>query len=371
MKHQHSSCKPDLKTFFSLCVAAVITLIFFNSSIDEDNSFDFSNNLGLKILIAILSLLTGWNGYHELKDHLGGHHHTHATDDKDNSSSKSLLNTDTTSDEENPKEENPETALQPSIGKGASYGATQDRHLITAPKPQLKSPYRLLFKIGASGTTALFMVAAGYGLFTQSVALTGSLPNIDSPTQNGLAVIPTFFLVFRFMAIPFKHTITTIWGGHKEFTQQVTGSKEPALSNSYFYRFLQTLPGRGVAFLVLCGMHLTESLLLSNEVQDNIFYIASIIGLTAPQAFAHLNHLDFSANAYDAWKKRDLCPKITTAITGILSGFAHASSGILGSIYFWPQASDGVKVALTLSSLGEGLIGAVEHHQHAGRSLES
>jgi hypothetical protein len=340
-KHSHSHSHSNKKTCIigtGLSVAIASFLVFYNSAVDDDNpseNFNFEIGTELKIALMILSAAVGFNEFFEMIDHIG-HNHSHAK----------LLPTDTSSDETYTP-----SYQSPTVDEYANAS-------VAAKNKHLKKSGKIVITTAA----APLLLAAFYGLFTQGVSLMDAFKISDDFPKYFGAAVTTFILGARFVAIPVAHTIKNIWGGHAEFTRRVTGSREPVV-------FLSTWKTRLPVFLLFCGTHLAESLLLSNAVGPSWIFIPSVIGLTASRAIAHLDHASALPNAYVAWQQRSPCARTLTAFTGVISGGAHAASGILGTIYFWNKANTWEKMGMIASDLIEGFTGALEHQQHGGQHM--
>ena len=317
--------KKSLHYTIATFVAITSALIFYNSSVDDD---PFHVDSALKILMAIFSGLLGMNELIEMIDHTHPHQHHHE---------EAELLGDRNSQDYN------------SIENGEP---TEQGNKLLGKEIMTKSVITL--------STFPFLAAALYGLYTQSESLIETFGVDDDRLIKTLALIPTFPLAARFGAIPVAHTYKNIWGGREAFTKLVTGAEGPISQFSpYWLRY--------VIFLTLCGTHLLEGFLLSNEIDQGWIQVLSVLGLTMSRAVAHLDHIDAMPNAFRQWLTYNVKTRCITSITGFFSGVVHASPAVISTLYFW-DAMVPVLRALMMLAIGiEAFTGGLEHQQHGGR----
>ena len=309
--------------FLAFLVMGVTTLIFFNSSLDnetDERKFNFTIKTLEKVILLIIANLVGWNEFFEMIDHIP----RHKTPQKD-------------------------TFLSSDQGQMSAW--------TPAPKTCLRHITEFMLKIIVTLLSIPFLLAAMYGLFTQGESLIASFGISTGVKNKILALIPSLVLGTRFVTIPVVHTMKNIWGGHFEYTALVTGAGEPVKTN---------LKIRVLIFLLYCGTHLAESFLLSESIDQDWLRIMSIVGLTTSRSIAHLDHTDALPNAFRQWRSQPCSHRLLTSLTGFFSGAAHASPGVLGAYHYWSTHII-FNILMTLSACIEFFTGGLEHLQHGAR----
>lgn len=315
-------------------VMSAITLILFNSSLDNDTTkekFNFSQGTSIKILLFTLAFLAGLNEFFEIIDHM-------------------LI---------------PDSKSGDARKRGAKLEISHDTSICQD---------RIKFICRATTTTFLspMMLSAGYAIFTQSIALTHSF-GISSPLKRALIVIPTTLILWlRFVIIPVTHTTKNIWGGRSKYIAEVIGADEDIRTN---------LKIKIPLFILFCGTHLVESFLLSEaidrestewlKIHKNIIRaieIMSIVGLTTCRAIAHSDHAEALLHTYEKWQGYRTSYRCLTIFTSLISACAHAAPAALGTIHYWHSFnSPFIKLLMSLSILVEAFTGSLEHLQHGAR----
>ncbi|OGT54014.1 MAG: hypothetical protein A3F17_07445 [Gammaproteobacteria bacterium RIFCSPHIGHO2_12_FULL_41_15] len=336
--NQYIFIRQTLSFLAASLVCGVTTLVFFNSTLGDtppSEKFDFSNETVRKIAFLSLAFLIGLNEFFELLDHIKDHRHHHPEHHKITSTAHG----DT---------------------KPPNYQTLRDGEWIASITPDATTLHRckMLAKGGLTAMMTPLLLAALYGLFTQSTALMTAFTPPDSWENRVLAILCTAIFSIQFMAVPVAHTMRNIWGGHREFTAKVIGSEEiPRTSRGV----------RALIFIVVCSAHLTESFLLTNAEKILWLRILSVIGLVLSRSASHLNHASALFTTYRQWRTYSPVGQITSTVGSTVIGGIHAVPSILGAIHFWDKTPLSIKSAMAITTLIGALLGALEHMQHGAR----
>jgi len=258
-----------------------------------------------------------------------------------------------------------------------SYGSIDtERRSHSGPSP-------CFFGLRAIATALVLISAplATFGLFMQDIEMAQAIRGGGRREVLGIAAVSTLLQLPYYVFIPAIHCFKNIQGSYESFMAGITRSRGPVTG-------LRKKSARALLFVFLAAIHLPDGFLLSQELgklnKHYDFYInksvADALQISAAGTFAiyetivHIDHLSAVMNAWSAWKNRTRCSKSVTAITGIISGFAHSGPALLSTIHYWnsPDLTTQWLTRLLCFRIGvDASLGKIEHHMHGALAIDN